>query len=289
MAKTNKISVILPAHNEEKIIGKLVKEIKLSNSDFEIIVVDDGSSDNTYKAALDAGAVVVRHPYNIGNGAAIKSGVRVAAGDIIILMDADGQHHPSDITKMVAGIDGFDMVVGTRTDRCDVSLFRTFGNKVLIKVAEFLSGHKIPDLTSGFRVVKRERMLEFLHLFPNKYSYPTTLTLAMLKTGYFVKYLPLDSIGRRREGMSKLKPIRDGMRFINIMVRIIMLFDPQKIFLPASAIFFTTGCIFAIHSIIVSKKIVQSAAIFIMIASFIFFFGLLAEQIAAIRRELNER
>lgn len=289
MQKTNKVSVILPAFNEEKSIERLIKEIKSINDNFEVIVVDDGSTDATYEVAQKAGAVVIRHPYNIGNGAAIKSGVRAAKGDLVVLMDADGQHPASDIEKLLNAMDGFDMVVGARTARSDLSGYRTFGNKALTKVAEFLSGHRIPDLTSGFRAIRKEKLEEFLHLFPNRYSYPTTITLAMLKSGYFVKYLPLDSIGRRKEGKSKLQPIRDGLRFINIILRIVMLFEPQKIFLPASIIFFIIGCLLSIHSIIVSGKIIQSSALFIMIASFIFFFGLIAEQIAAIRRELNER
>ncbi|MBM3253798.1 MAG: glycosyltransferase family 2 protein, partial [Candidatus Omnitrophica bacterium] len=242
MSKTNKVSVVLPAYNEEKSVGKLVREIKTLNNDFEVIVVDDGSSDNTFAVAQSAGAFVIKHPYNIGNGAAVKSGVRIANGDIVILMDADGQHSPKDIPKLLTSIDNFDMVVGTRTGRSNLSWYRSIGNKILIKVAEFLSGHKIPDLTSGFRAIRREKLRELLHLFPNRYSYPTTITLAILKSGYFIRYLPLDSINRRREGESKLQPIRDGIRFINIMLRIIMLFDPQKIFIPSSILFFTIGC-----------------------------------------------
>ncbi len=289
MQKTNMVSVILPACNEEKSIGRLIKEIKAINADFEVIVVDDGSSDNTSEAAKSHGAIVIRHPYNIGNGAAVKSGVRYAKGDVVILMDADGQHLAGDIPKLLNAMDGFDMVVGARTALSDLSGYRTLGNKILTKVAEFLSGHRIPDLTSGFRAIRKEKLEEFLHLFPNRYSYPTTITLAMLKSGYFVKYLPLDSIGRRKEGESKLQPIRDGLRFIHIILRIIMLFDPQKIFIPASVFFFIIGCIIGVHSLIVSGKIIQSAALFIVISTFIFFFGLIAEQIAAIRRELNER
>lgn len=284
-----KISVIIPAFNEEKSLPDVLLKLKGLEGIDEIIVVDDGSQDNTAQIAEELGTRVISHPYNIGNGAAVKTGVRNAAGDILVFLDADGQHNPEDIPKLLAHIDKFDMVVGARTKESKVSRFRSFGNFWLIKVANYLSGMKIPDLTSGFRIIKKERMLEFLHILPNKYSYPTTITLALLQSGYWVKYVPLSMIRKRQKGKSGIKPFRDGLRFILIIMRIIMLFSPQKIFLPASLLMFLGG-IFLIGYNIVKTGGIQESTILLMIAGiFTFFFGLLADQMAHIRREIQRR
>ena len=284
-----KISIIIPAFNEEKSLPDVLLKLKGLEEIDEIIVVDDGSQDNTAQIAEELGARVISHPYNIGNGAAVKTGVRNANGDILVFMDADGQHNPDDIPKLLAHADKFDMVVGARTKESKVSRFRSFGNFWLIKVANYLSGMKIPDLTSGFRAIKRDRMLEFLHILPNKYSYPTTITLALIQAGYWVKYVPLSTIQKRQEGKSSVKPFRDGLRFILIIMRIIMLFNPQKIFLPASFFMFLGGIFLIGYNIIQTGSIQESTILLMIVGTFTFFFGLLADQMAHIRREIQRK
>lgn len=281
------VSVILPCFNEEDSIGELVKQIRSHSSVDEVWVVDDGSTDKTAERAEAAGAKVARHPYNLGNGAAVKTGVRRATGEIVVLMDGDGQHHPEEIPKLLEPLTEFEMVVGARTHESDVSRFRTFGNVCMTWVANYLSGTKIQDLTSGFRAIRREVLCEFLHLFPNKYSYPTTITLSLLKSGYAVKYVSLNSIQRRRKGKSHIQPFGDGLRFLLIIVRIVMLFDPLKIFMPASLFLIALGAGFTVFDLLRYGGLQESAVLTLLIGIFVFFFGFLADQNAHIRRELK--
>ena len=283
------LSVIIPACNERESIGDIVRRVKAVLDQAEVIVVDDGSTDGTGEEAASAGARVISHPYNIGNGAAVKTGVRHASGEVLVLLDGDGQHPPEDIPQLLAEMDRYDMVIGARNRDSNVSAFRSLGNWGLILVANYLTGTKIPDLTSGFRAIKRERMREFLHLLPNTFSYPATITIALLKSGYPVQWVPLSSIQKRQRGKSKIEPWRDGLRFINIMLRIIMLFDPQRIFLPASALFLVVGCGLVGYNLIVSGGIQESSMLLIIVGVFTFFFGLLADQVAHIRRELLQK
>ena len=284
-----RISVVIPAHNEEETIEDVVARTRKVDPSFEILVVDDGSSDSTAKRASAAGAKVVSHPYSIGNGAAVKTGVRTSTGHIIVLLDGDGQHPPEEIPKLLEKMRTCDMAVGARTKDSSVSKFRSFGNWGLIKVANYLTGISIPDLTSGFRAIKRERMLEFIDLLPNTFSYPTTITLALLKSGYPVGWVPLDSISARKKGHSKVRPLQDGLRFIHIMTRLVMLFDPQRIFLPSSVLFLTAGIGMVVNNIVAAGGIQQSSMLMIIVGVLIFFFGLLADQIAHIRRELSRK
>ena len=281
------LTVIIPAYNEEETIGEVVGKTRTLSKDYEILVVDDGSTDGTALMAREAGAKVISHPYNIGNGAAVKTGVRHASSDFLLMMDGDGQHDAKEIPKLMEYLGEYDMVVGARISKSDVSSFRTFGNRLLNRVANVLAERKIPDLTSGFRAIKKEKMEEFLHLLPNKYSYPTTITLAMMKSGYFAKYVPLDSIQRRKSGKSHIKPFRDGFRFLLIITRVIMLFDPLKVFVPASLALLFIGVTLAIVNLIVAGGIQGSSVLTILTSIFIFFFGFLADQSARIRRELN--
>ncbi|HUV76593.1 MAG TPA: glycosyltransferase family 2 protein, partial [Desulfobacterales bacterium] len=211
MDKT-KISIIIPAYNEAPTIGDLVLKTKELYPDFEIIVINDGSVDDTAAIAKDAGAYVHSHPYNIGNGAAIKSGIRIAGGDILVFMDGDNQHNPEDIVKLLRYIPDYDMVVGSRSNGDQASLGRTFGNTAYNWLASYVAKFPIFDLTSGFRAIKADIAQDFLYLLPNTYSYPTTLTLGVLRSGRSVKYMPINVL-KRTTGKSKISPFKDGVRF----------------------------------------------------------------------------
>jgi glycosyltransferase involved in cell wall biosynthesis len=290
-----KISVVLPCYNEHEIVGRLLDDILVecdaisSSSDviFEVIVVDDGSTDGTARALERHGKriTIVRHPYNLGNGAAVKRGILESKGEFVLLMDSDGQHPPQNIRPLVEAIAEYDMVVGSRTAMCNTAVHRNFGNYILRKTAEVLADRKIPDLTSGFRIVKRHLLLEYYHLLPEKYSYPTTITLALLRSGRFVRYYPFDNIQRREFGKSNIKPIRDAMRFFNTMLRITMLFNPQRIFMPMSIALFATGCICGLYQFIVTNAIRSASVILFISALFMLTVGLLADQLSQIRRE----
>jgi len=290
------VSVIIPAYNESETIGEVIKKIKTvgaaftaaPNEGFEIIVVDDGSTDNTADIAKKEGAAVISHPYNIGNGASVKTGVRAATKDYLVLMDGDLQHDPADIPKLLAGLEKYDMVVGARTKGFHLSFIRSCLNSVLNKIASMLANHKVEDLTSGFRAVKRERMLEFLHLLPNTFSYPSTITLAMFKAGYPVKYEELSTITKRSKGKSKIRLISDGIRFLCIVARIIMLFDPLKFFLPVSFFLFMAGIILAVYQLVTKGGIFGGSLFTLLVSVFIFFFGFLSDQIASIRRQFHQ-
>lgn len=284
-----RVSIIIPAFNEAENVGGIVSRIRSlpATRDFEVVVVDDGSTDATAQAAEAAGARVVRHPYNLGNGASVKSGASAATGDVLVFMDADGQHPPEDIEKLLAPLGEYDMVVGARTGESDVSRFRAVGNAMLIKLAEFLVERRIDDLTSGFRAVKRECFEEFSHLFPQRYSYPTTITMAFFSAGRFVKYVPMPGIRRRQGGVSGIKPFRDGMRFLAIMLRMIVLFNPMKVFLPLGILSVTVGVVTAFHDIFTQWRINASSVLTITVGAFVFFFGILVDQLSRVRRELH--
>ena len=213
-----KVSVIIPVYNEGKTIGNLVSKIKSCSPDFDVIVIDDGSIDNTADAAQAAGARVYSHPYNIGNGAAIKSGIRVADGDILVFLDGDGQHDPEDIAKLLEFIPQFDMVVGARSMGDQASLGRALANKAYNWFATYVAKFPIKDLTSGFRVVKSNIAKSFVYLLPNTYSYPATITLGVLRGGMSVKYIPI-KMRQRKTGKSNIKLLHDGARFFMIITR----------------------------------------------------------------------
>jgi glycosyltransferase involved in cell wall biosynthesis len=288
MVDFRKVSVVVPVYNEEKTISEVIERIFKVSSDFEVIVCSDGSIDKTAVLAKESGAVVIEHPYNLGNGASIKSGARRSSRKYIVFIDADLQHQPEDIPKLLEHMPGYDMVIGARTNKSRTKLYRNIGNKVLTGVAESISGYKIDDLTSGFRVVKKDIFLKFAHLYPARYSYPSTSTLAFFCSGCFVKYVPLSSIGARKQGDSNILPLKDGMRFLHIIVRIIMTFHPQKIFLPLSLFLFFFGFLIALYQIVNSGAIRSSGIIFLISSLVVFLNGLLAEQLSQLRRELNK-
>ena len=278
MAPPRDVSVIIPAYNEEEGIASVVAGVLAGGAWREVLVVDDGSNDRTAERAASAGARVVRHPYNKGNGAAVKTGVREATGDVVLLMDADGQHDPADAARIVAPVGVHDMVIGARSAR-DQDLVRALGNGVFKAVASWLTGRPIPDLTCGFRAARRDRMLEVLHLLPNGFSYPTTSCLAFLKAGHNVAFEPIRA--RPRVSASKVRLTRDGVRFLLIIFKIVTLYSPLKIFFPLSAAALLLGTGYAIWNVHYYGKIPMGAGLLIQLAVVVFLFGLISEQIAS--------
>ena len=279
-----KISVILPAVNEAETIGDIVSRIKELHPDFEVVVINDGSSDNTAEVAKKAGANVYSHPYNIGNGAAIKSGIRVASGDVLVFMDADGQHNPADIAGLLKFMPDYDMVVGARSVKDQASVGRAIGNKLYNWLASYVAKFYIQDLTSGFRAVKSKIAKNFLSLIPNTYSYPTTLTLSVLRSGWSLKFIPI-KIKARGTGKSSIKLIRDGVRFFMIIAKICTLYSPLRIFLPVSFALFVLGLLNYIYTLLTQGRFTNMSALLITTAIIISMMGLISEQICQMRYE----
>ena len=278
MADPGETTVVIPAYNEEDAIADVVTRVRGRGAWQEVLVVDDGSTDQTAERAQQAGARVVRHPYNKGNGAAVKTGIREAKGDVILLMDADGQHDPEDMARLVAAVGVHDMVIGARASS-DQSFVRALGNAVFRTLASWLTSRPIPDLTSGFRAARRDRLAEILHLLPNGFSYPTTSCLALMKAGYNVGFLPVAA--HARIGTSKIRPLRDGVRFLLIILKIVTLYSPLKVFFPISALSFVLGVAYGIWNVYAHGKIPMGSALLIQLAVVVFLFGLISEQIAS--------
>lgn len=281
------ISVVLPARNESAPIGGVVMQIRALLPEAEVIVVDDGSSDSTGEAASKAGARVVRHPYSKGNGAAIKSGARAATGDVIVFMDADGQHDPADITTLLARLDeGYDMVVGARQAGSQASIGRGIANRFYNRLATYMTGHKVADLTSGFRAVRAAKFREFLYLLPNGFSYPTTSTMAFFRAGYSVAYEPIHAA--KRVGKSHLRPLHDGLRFLLIIFKIGTLYSPLKLFAPAAAGLFLLGSLWYLHTFIQFGRFTNMSALLYTGSVVVFMMGLISEQITALMYKERE-
>jgi glycosyltransferase involved in cell wall biosynthesis len=276
-------SVIVPAFHEAAGIGEVVTALVEAGPWHEIIVVDDGSSDETGPRARAAGATVLRHPYNKGNGAAVKTGLRHATGAHVLIVDGDGQHSPADARLLVERLGEFDLVVGARDPGTQATLGRRAGNGALNSLASYLTGRHIPDLTSGFRAAKREVLAEFLHLLPNGFSTPTTTTLACIKAGYSVEFVRVTA--RKRHGVSKIRFARDGAKFFLIVVKLVTFFSPLRIFLPVSAICFAVGAAYAAWTIATQSHVTNSSVLLIVVSVVIFLMGLVSEQIAALRFE----
>jgi glycosyltransferase involved in cell wall biosynthesis len=279
-------SIIVPALNEAEAIGDLVRALRASAPWHEVIVVDDGSSDGTGERAREAGAIVVRHPYNKGNGAAVKSGVRRATGEAILIVDGDGQHRPADAVRLVSRLDEYELVVGARSAATQATTSRRLGNALLNRLATYLTDREIPDLTSGFRAARRECMLEFLHLLPNGFSTPTTTTLAFIKAGHSVAFEPIDA--EQRQGKSKIRLARDGAKFFLILLKIITIFSPLKIFVPVSVVTFLLGFGYAMWTAVRQSHVTDSSVLLILLAVVIFLVGLVSEQISALRFERRQ-
>jgi glycosyltransferase involved in cell wall biosynthesis len=276
-------SIVIPAFNEAASIASVVRELTGAARWHEIIVVDDGSTDDTGAQAASAGARVVRHPYNKGNGAAVKTGIRQATGALVLIADADGQHRPSDAAGLVSHLDTYDLVVGARSPGSQANSARRFGNALLNGVASYLTEQRIPDLTSGFRAARRECLLEFLHMLPNGFSTPTTTTLAFMKAGYSVRFEPVDAA--RRKGASKIRLGPDGVQFFMILLKVITIFSPLRIFLPTSAVAFLVGAAYAVWTILTQSHVTNSSVLLIVLSVVILLVGLVSEQISTLRFE----
>ena len=276
-------SIVIPAFNEAASIGPLVQDLRSTAHWHEVLVVDDGSRDDTAARATTAGARVVRHPYNKGNGAAVKTGIRHSTGAFMLIIDADGQHAPADAVRLVAQLDAYDLVVGSRSPGTQAGAVRRAGNAVLNWIAGYLTGQPIPDLTSGFRAARRECLIEFLHLLPNGFSTPTTTTLAFMKAGYSVRFEPIEA--RRRSGASHIRLASDGVGFMIILLKVITIYSPMRIFLPVSAAAFLAGAAYALWTVVTQSHVTNSSVLLIVLSVVVFLVGLVSEQISSMRFE----
>jgi glycosyltransferase involved in cell wall biosynthesis len=283
MAQPDSVTIVVPAFNEGESIGQVVTELRAAARWHEVLVVDDGSTDGTGKAAEDAGARVVRHPYNKGNGASVKTAIRAAASDWIAIVDADGQHAPADVERLVAKLGDYDLVVGARDPNTQATSGRRLGNAILNWLASYLTERHIPDLTSGFRAARRDGLLEFIHLLPNGFSTPTTTTLAFIKAGYNVAFEPVAA--RARVGTSKIRLASDGARFLLILLKVITIFSPLRIFAPVSVVSFALGAAYGAWNFIYHGRIPNGAVVLLLFSILIMLVGLVSEQIATLRFE----
>lgn len=278
---TDNISIILPAKNEAESLRTLLPKLKAVAENSEIIVVNDGSTDDTDSVCQQYGIRVVTHSYSKGNGAAIKSGARAASNDILVFMDADGQHDPAEIPNMLELIEsGADMVIGARKSSTHASLARWLANSVYNKMSSLLVGHKIQDLTSGFRAVRRHAFLEFLYLLPNGFSYPTTITMCFFRAGYTVVYAPIEAA--KRIGKSHINLFRDGARFLLIIFKISTLYSPLKLFLPISMMHFLIASGYYFYTYVTYSRFTNMSALLFVASILIFLIGLVSEQITAL-------
>lgn len=280
-SKNIEVTVLIPAYNEEKSIGQTVARIRELYPAFEVLVVDDGSDDDTMKIAMNAGANVWPHPYNIGNGAAIKSGLRVAKGEWVVMIDADGQHNPEDIARLLEFKNSYDMVVGARSKESNTAMHRDVANMLYNWIASYVTHFKIADLTSGFRLVRKNTVHDFIYLLPNTFSYPTTLTMAYLRMGRSLKYIPI--ISNRRHGKSKIRLAKDGIRFLLIIFKIATLFSPFRLFLPISTLLFVIGAIYYSYTYITEGRFTNMSALLFTTSIIVFMIGLVSEQITQMR------
>ncbi|MDD5711617.1 MAG: glycosyltransferase family 2 protein [Smithellaceae bacterium] len=285
------VSIIIPAKNEERGIAKVVAEtVAVMNGtarSYEIIVVDDGSDDGTASRARGAGASIVSHPYNIGNGAAIKTGIRKARGEILVMLDGDGQHSPYDIPLLLEKMNSYDMVVGARTSGSQSSAHRALANGIYNGLASYICGRRIDDLTSGFRAIRAQLARQFVYLLPNTFSYPTTITLSVIHSGHSLAYVPIKT--ERRIGKSKINLLSDGTRFLLIILRIATLFSPMKIFLPVSSLLFLSGMGYGLCKIfLLHERYGPTASLLIIMSIIVFMVGLVSEQVAQLRFDRSE-
>jgi glycosyltransferase involved in cell wall biosynthesis len=281
LAEPSAVTIVIPALDEEASIGRLVEGLRATAHWHEILVVDDGSSDLTSRCAQDAGARVIHHPYTKGNGAAVKTGIRHATGEFVLIVDGDGQHRPEDARRLTDRLGQFDLVIGARDTASQATAGRRAGNATLNWLAGYLTGRPILDLTSGFRGARRECLIEFLHLLPNGFSTPTTTTLAFMKAGYNVTFERIEA--KRRTGRSKIRFARDGAKFFLILLKIVTLFSPLRVFLPIAAAALVLGTLYGAWTVIFVGRIPNGAVLLILFAVIVFLVGLVSEQISSLR------
>jgi glycosyltransferase involved in cell wall biosynthesis len=287
------LSVIIPAYNEAHaiagVVGKLASTLEeQGHTRFEILVVDDGSRDGTagQVRGLRPQVRVVEHPYNLGNGAAVKTGIRQARGELLVFMDADGQHDPGEIPRFVEGCRRFDMVVGARSRESQAGWHRWLANSLYNYLASYVTGRQVADLTSGFRAIRRDLARRYLGLLPNGFSYPTTITLSLMRAGFSVDYIPIQA--PRRQGRSKIRLLSDGAEFLLVIMKICMLFSPLKIFLPVSAYLFLMGIGYYGYTFLTDHRFTNMSMLLFTTSVMVFMMGLVAEQIAQMRSERAE-
>lgn len=275
------LSIILPAKNEAAALADLLPRLRQAQPEAEIIVVDDGSSDDTARLCAASAVQVVRQPYSMGNGAAIKRGARDARGDVLVFMDADGQHDPVLIERLLRGLDGgMDMVVGARDWSGQAGVSRGIANTIYNWLASRMTGFEVKDLTSGFRAVRADRFREFLHLLPNGFSYPTTCTMAFFRSAYAVAYEPVPVAPRI--GKSHIRPVRDGVRFFLIIFKIATLYSPLKLFVPVSAVFFLIGLGYYAYTFLTQHRFTNMSMLLVSASVIVFLIGLISEQITSL-------
>jgi len=276
------LSIILPAKNEAEGLAKTLPTLRHAYPDAEIIVVDDGSTDSTAQIARELGAIVLSSPYSMGNGAAIKRGSRAANGALLVFMDADGQHSAEHIGQLLAKLDeGFDMAVGARDGSGQANFHRGLANAFYNRLASHMTGHRIDDLTSGFRAVRADKFREFLHLLPNGFSYPTTSTMAFFRSAYPVAYVPIP-VAKRVGNGSHIRPIKDGIRFLLIIFKIATLYSPMKLFAPISGAFFFIGLAYYSYTFITMHRLTNMSTLLFSAAVIVFLIGLISEQVTSL-------
>ena len=277
----NRLSIILPAKNEAPALADLLPRLRAAHPEAEIVVVDDGSTDDTRQVCAEANVNCLSSPYSMGNGAAIKRGARAASGEVLVFMDGDGQHDPVDVARLLAKLDeGYDMVVGARDWGSQAGVGRGVANTLYNWLATRMTGHEVADLTSGFRAVRADKFREFLHLLPNGFSYPTTSTMAFFRSAYPVAYLPIKAA--QRVGKSHIKPIKDGIRFLLIIFKIATLYSPLKLFVPASAVFFLLGCANYAWTYSHYGRLTNGSMLMWSACVIVFLIGLISEQITGL-------
>jgi glycosyltransferase involved in cell wall biosynthesis len=281
------LSIVIPVKNEAPSLRDLLPRLRAVLPDAELVVVDDGSADETAAVAGDLATFVVSHPYSMGNGAAVKAGTRAASGDVLVFIDGDGQHDPNDIPRLVARLsEGYDMVVGSRSASCHASSGRRLANALYNRLASYMTGQKVYDLTSGFRVARAAVFRRFLYLLPNGFSYPTTSTMAFFRGGHAVCYEPIKA--RNRIGKSHIRPLSDGLRFLLIIFKIGTLYSPLKLFVPTGAAFFLVGLIYYTYTYLTENRLTNMTVVMFTTGVLIFLIGLVSEQITQLMYRSNE-